>query len=127
LPGSHSSCRCSETYVLPIVGKLYLAGTTGIAPIVGLIYLGPAIVVFLLGLLFLAIGVVYLAAAIWRDSRLPRWAGVLFAIGLALRFPPFPRAVRIIDGFSIGLGGLWLASGLWRAADDALRNIDAPR
>ena len=77
-----------ETYVLPILGRLYLSGTTGIAGVVGLIYLGPAIVVFLLGLLFLAIGAVYLAVAIWH-SRLPRWAGVLFAIGLALWFPPF--------------------------------------
>jgi hypothetical protein len=79
-----------ETNVLPIVGRLYLAGTPGIAPVVSLIYLGPAIVVFLLGLLFLAIGVLYLSVAIWQDSRLPRWAGVLFAIELALWFPPVP-------------------------------------
>jgi len=108
-----------ETYVLPILGRLYLAGTTGIAPVVGLIYLGPAIVMFLLGLLCLAIGAVHLAVAIWQDSRLPRWAGVLFAIGLALWFPPFPRAVRIIDGFFIGLGGLWLTFTMWRAAEDS--------
>jgi len=50
-----------ETFVLPILGKLYLAGTPGIAPVLGLIYLGPAIGVFLLGLLFLAIGVIYLS------------------------------------------------------------------
>ena len=112
-----------ETYVLPILGRLYLAGTSGIAPVVGLIYLGPAILVFLLRLLFLAIGVIYLSVAIWQDSRLPRWAGVLFAIGLALWFPPFPRAVRIIDGFFIGLGGLWLTSSLWRATEDAQRNV----
>jgi hypothetical protein len=112
-----------ETYVLPILGRLYLAGTTAIAPVVGLVYLGPAIVVFFLGLLFLALGVAYLAVAIWQDSRLPRWAGVLFAIGLALWFPPFPRAVRIIDGLLIGLGGLWLASSMWRAAEDTQRNV----
>ena len=116
-----------ETYVFPILGSLYLAGTTAIAPVVGLIYLGPAIVIFLLGLLFLAIGVVYLALAIWRDSRLPRWAGVLFAIGLALWFPPFPRAVRIIDGFFIGLGGLWLASSMWRSAEEAQRDVSNAR
>ncbi len=110
-----------ETHVLPILGRLYLAGTTGVAPVVALIYLGPAIVVFLLGLLCLAIGAVYLAVAIWQDGRLPRWAGVLFAIGLALWFPPFPRALRIIDGFFIGLGGLWLASALWHATEDARR------
>ena len=114
-----------ETYVLPILGRLYLSGTTGIAGVVGLIYLGPAIVVFLLGLLFLAIGAVYLAVAIWH-SRLPRWAGVLFAIGLALWFPPFPRLVRIIDGFFIGLGGLWLAFSVWRAPEDAGRNVSDP-
>jgi hypothetical protein len=111
-----------ETHVLPILGRLYLAGTTGIAPVVALIYLGPAIVVFLLGLLFLAIGAVYLAVAIWQDGRLPRWAGVMFAIGLALWFPAFPRTLRIIDGFFIGLGGVWLASDLWQAAEDAPLN-----
>ena len=112
-----------ETHVLPILGRLYLAGTTGIAPVVALIYLGPAIVVFLLGLLFLAIGVIYFAVAIWQDGGLPRWAGVLFAIGLALWFPPFPRTLRIIDGFFIGLGGLWLASSMWQAAEDARLNL----
>ena len=109
-----------ETHVLPILGRLYLAGTTGIASVVALIYLGPAIVVFLLGLLFLAIGAVYLAVAIWQDGRLPRWAGVLFAIGIALWFPPFPRPLRIIDGFFIGLGGLWLATNLWQAGDGSI-------
>jgi hypothetical protein len=116
-----------ETHVLPILGRLYLAGTTGIAPVVALIYLGPAIVVFLLGLLFLAVGVVYFAVAIWQDGGLPRWAGVLLAIGLALWFPPFPRALRIIDGFFIGLGGLWLASGMWLAAADAQLNLSGAR
>ena len=104
-----------EIHVFPIIGRLYLARTAGIAPFVSLTYLGPAMVVFLLGLVFLAIGVVYFAVAIWRDGSLPRWAGVLFAIGLALWFPPFPRALRVIDGFLIGLGGLWLASRMWPA------------
>jgi len=65
------------------------------------------------------------AEAIWQDGRLPRWAGVLFAIGLALWFPPFPRTLRIIDGFFIGLGGLWLATDLWQAADDAPPNLSS--
>lgn len=108
-----------ETHILPILGKLYLAGTTAIASAVGLIYLGPAIVIFLLGLLFLAVGVIYFALAIWQDGGLPRWAGVLFAIGLALWFPPFPRVLRIIDGFVIGVGGLWLAWSVWQGAEHA--------
>ena len=114
-----------ETHVLPVLGKLYLAGTTGIAPAVALIYLGPAIVVFLLGLLFLAIGVIYFSLAIWQDGGLPRWAGLLFAIGLTLCFPPFPRALRIIDGFFIGLGGLWLAWSMWQGAEAELKPAGA--
>jgi len=101
-----------ETYILPILGKLYLAGHTDLAPAIGMIYLGPAVVVFLLGLLLLAVGALTFAVAIWRSAVLPRWAGVLFAIGLALWFPPFPRVIRVIDGFMIGLGGVWLAVSL---------------
>ena len=103
-----------ETHIMPLVGTLYLSGTTGIAPIVGQIYLGPAIAVFLLGLLLLAIGSICFAVAVWRTRVLPRWSGVIYAVGLALWFPPFSRAVRVVDGVLIGVGGIWLACGLWR-------------
>ena len=33
---------------------------------------------------------------------------------LALWLPLLPRAVRIVDGLTIGLGGLWLAWAIWR-------------
>jgi hypothetical protein len=103
-----------ETFILPILGKLYLAGHADIAPAIAMIYLGPALGVFLIGLLLLAVGAITFAVAIWHSAVLPRWAGVLFAIGLALWFPPFPRVVRILDGFVIGLGGVWLAGSLRR-------------
>jgi hypothetical protein len=101
-----------ETYVLPILGQLSLAGQSGIAPAIDLIYRGPALGAFLIGLLLLAVGAIMFAVAIWHSAVLPRWAGVLFAMGLALWFPPFPRVIRIIDGFVIGLGGIWLAGSL---------------
>jgi len=103
-----------ETHILPIIGKLYLAGQTSLAPAVGLIYLGPALVVFLLGLLLLAIGAISFAVAIWHSAVLPGWAGVIFALGLVLWFPPFPRMIRVIDGLMIGIGGVWLAWSLWQ-------------
>lgn len=101
-----------ETFILPILGKLSLAGQSGIAPAIAMIYRGPALGVFLLGLLLLAVGAIMFAVAIWQSAVLPRWAGVLFAVGLALWFPPFPRVIRILDGFVIGLGGIWLAGSL---------------
>ncbi len=103
-----------EIHILPIIGHLYLAGQTDIAPAVGMIYLGPAMVVFLVGLLLLAIGAITFAVAIANSDTLPRWAGVIFAIGLTLWFPPFPQVIRTIDGFCIGIGGIWLAWHLWQ-------------
>jgi hypothetical protein len=107
-----------ETYMLPILGKLYLAGQPGIFPAIDWIYRGWAVAVFLLGLLLLAIGAVMFAMAIWHSRTLPRWAGIVFAAGLVLWFPPFPEVVRIVDGFAIGVGGVWLAASLWQRASD---------
>ena len=102
-----------ETHILPIIGTLYLAGQTDIAPAVSLIYHGPALAVFLVGLILLAVGAMTFAVTIWHSETLPRWAGVLFAIGLSLWFPPFPRVIRTLDGFAIGIGGIWLAWHIW--------------
>jgi hypothetical protein len=57
-----------EIHIMPLVGALYLAGTTGIVPIVGWIYLGPAIMLFLIGLLLLSIGSICLAVAIEQSG-----------------------------------------------------------
>jgi hypothetical protein len=104
-----------ETYMLPILGKLYQAGQSGIFPAIAMIYLGPALGVFLVALVLLAIGAITFAVVIWRSRVLPRFAGALFAAGLSLWFPPFPEVVRIADGFVIGLGGIWLAASLWHS------------
>lgn len=78
------------------------------------IRMGPQARFLFPGLLVLAIGAVLFAVAIWRSGALPRWGGVLFALGLALFFPLFPRAIRIADGLAIGVGGVWIALGLLR-------------
>jgi len=76
---------------------------------VGLIYLGGATLVMVLGLLILAVGAIMLATAIARSRLLPTWAGITFAVGLALWCPLLPPAVRIVDGLLIGVGGIGLA------------------
>jgi hypothetical protein len=102
-----------EVYTLPVIGKVYLEGKTDIASVVSRLYLGPATVVLLAGLVLLAIGALHFAVAIWQSGVLPRWAGVAFALGLALWLPLFPPVIRIVDGLVIGLGGVWLAASLW--------------
>lgn len=64
------------------------------------------------GLLLLAIGAILIAAAVWDSGTLPKWSGVVFAIGLALLFPLFPRVIRIADGLLIGIGGVWIAGAI---------------
>lgn len=103
-----------ETYTLPVIGKLYLEGKTDVVAVVDRIYSGPDMLVLIVGLLFLAVGSVVFAITIWQSGILPKWAGVIFAIGLALWFPLFPQIIRIIDGFLIGIGGVWLAWSIWQ-------------
>jgi hypothetical protein len=105
-----------ELYVLPAIGRLFLESNRAVALLVSSIYLGGATLVMVLGLLLLAAGAIMLATAIARSRSLPTWAGITFAIGLALWCPLFPRAVRVADGRLMGIGGIGLAWALRRAA-----------
>ena len=91
------------------------------------IRMGPQARFFFPGLFVLAIGAVLIAIAVWRSGALPRGGGVLFALGLALFFPLFPRAMRIVDGLLIGVGGVWIASGMLRVNETNLRQEGQPK
>lgn len=103
-----------ETFALPAIGRTYLDGQPGIAPIVTLIYRGLGTAVMLVGLLLLAGGALTFAIVIWRRGTLPRWGALSWAIGLAAWLPLLPRPIRVVDGLLIGIGGLWLASTMWQ-------------
>jgi hypothetical protein len=111
-----------ETYTLPVLGRAYLEGKAELAPIMGSLYSGPDTIVLLLGLLLLAIGAIVLAVAIWSTGSLPKWAGVLLAVGLVFWFPLFPQIIRIVDGLLIGIGGLWLAWTIVRKSESVALN-----
>lgn len=78
-----------------------------------------AVTTFGLGLLAVAVGGVMAAVAIARSGDLPRHAGTLFAVGIALYLPQFftPPWVRIAHGLLLGLGLLVLAAATWNAAN----------
>jgi hypothetical protein len=89
-----------EAYTMPIIGELYLAGASGLAPVIPLTYQGPMTVVLLLGLLFPK--GLNVAFAI-RRSGAPVSAGFVFAIGS----PCGCRSCRtcpILDGLLIRSG-----------------------
>jgi len=103
-----------ESFALPLIGRAYLDGRADVEALVAPIYRGPMTLVLLVGLAMLAVGAFGLAGAIRRTGVLPGWAAVVFALGLVLWCPIFPRAVRVLDGLLIGIGGAALALGLWR-------------
>jgi hypothetical protein len=76
-----------------------------------------AITIFGTGLVLLGIGAVLAAVAVWRASALPRYSGIVFAVGFALFLPQFytSPAVRIAHGVLTGAGLAVLAASLWRA------------
>jgi hypothetical protein len=86
--------------------------------LVDAIRFGPvAATTFGLGLLLLGAGAILAAVAIWRSGVLPRYSGILFALGFALFVPQFytPPAVRIAHGVLVAVGSAWVALALWRA------------
>ena len=104
-----------ELYTLPMIGRLYLDGKTDVFNLVGAIRMEPvSTLMFLVGLLLLAIGSIVLAVAISQSDVLPTWAGIVFAIGLVLFLPLFPQIIRIVDGLLVGIGGMGLAWSMWR-------------
>jgi hypothetical protein len=82
-----------------------------------------AATVFGLGLAGLGVAAVLAAVAMWRSGVLPRYSGVVFALGFALFIPQFygPPVVRIVHGVLTGIGCVWVAVALWTAKPDTVR------
>ena len=100
----------TEAFALRAIGQAAVQQkNVDLLAIANSIHFGPQRIFFFLGLLMLGIGAVLIAVAVWNSDTLPKWSGVLLAIGLALFFPLFPRAIRIVDGLLIGAGGTWIA------------------
>ena len=112
-----------ETFTMPIIGQAYLEGASGLASVIPLTYRGPMTVVLLLGLMCLTIGAFNFAVAIRHGGQLPAWAGFVFAVGVALWVPLFPRIVRVVDGLLVGLGGIPLAWSMWHRARGSLHDF----
>jgi hypothetical protein len=79
--------------------------------------------------LLLTLGDILFAIAIWRSGTLPRWAGVIYALGsVILSFQPvLPQIGLIIGGLVALIGGAWLAWAIWQQASGSGARISAVR
>ncbi|GGD97689.1 hypothetical protein [Paenibacillus nasutitermitis] len=77
----------------------------------------PAVVMFAVGLLLLAVGPILVAIAVWRSGTMSRWSGFPFALGFALYLPQFygSQTIRVAHGLLVALGCIWVALSMLRS------------
>ena len=113
----------TEPFALRAIGQAAVQQrNTDLLAIATAIRAGPQARFFFPGLLLLAIGAIVMGTAVWNSGSLPRWSGVVLAIGLAVFFPLFPRAIRIVDGLLIGIGGVSIAAAILMRSSTACRS-----
>ncbi len=85
---------------------------------------GPGLVMFLVGLILLALSAMIAAIASWRSGRYARWSGIPFALGFALYIPQFggTHPMRVTHGLLVVGGCVWIAAGLWQWSVEAGRH-----
>jgi hypothetical protein len=110
---------------VPAAGEVVLRGGQGGqggVDVLKAIFGGPLLPVTLVSIVLLTIGSITLAIALWRARSLPRWAGLMYALGFAavILLPVVAnqdsaqKMYRVLDGLLVGVGGLWLAWSIWR-------------
>lgn len=108
----------AETFGLHAVGlRAVSEQDPGLLAMVDAIRFNPAAtVMFVLGLVLLAVGVGMAAVTIWRSGTQAKWSGVPAAVGFALFIPQFfgSPALRMAHGALIAIGLAWVAVEMWR-------------
>jgi len=120
-----------STFATPPIGAAYLAGNR---QVMSLEFSPILTAITLLALLLAVIGNGLLSVAIWRSGILPRWAGVIwavgtlifyvlgFALGMATTGASLPT--QPIGAALMAIAGAWIAWAGYRLLGDLSRNTD---
>lgn len=99
-----------------VLGDVYLGGQKEVGPALGL--LSDKTLTYrttghlLLFVIVCLAGAIAYAVAIWKSDSLPKWAGVILAVGFALSMSLSP-VFAWVGSLALVIGGIWLArSGL---------------
>jgi hypothetical protein len=120
-----------STFATPPIGAAYLAGNH---EVMSLEFSPILTAITLLALLLAVIGNGLLSVAIWRSGILPRWAGVIWAVGtlifyvlgLALGMATTGASLptQPIGAALLAIAGAWIAWAGYRLLGDLSRNAD---
>ena len=106
-----------ETYGLHAIGlEAIKRHSVDLVSIADVVRSGPGLILFVIGLLFLAISSIIVSITIWRSERFHKWSGIPFALGVSLYIPQFfaGQPLRVAHGFLVFVGCLLIAVSLWR-------------
>jgi hypothetical protein len=114
-------------FVSPALTQLALQGQKDATNVITAIAIIPGVITLVAGSVLLALGAVVFSIAIWGGNTLPKWAGVLFAVGwLAIVFhTQLPQVGDILAGLLIAIGGTWLGWCIYRQASVSVREVSA--
>lgn len=98
----------------PVIANMYQQGDLGVIAVVAAQFTSG------LGLALLAVegaayvlGAVLFAIAIWRDGRLPKWTGVLFALSVLLVAVPVTFATELLGAVILSISAGTIAWKGW--------------
>jgi len=111
-------------FTAPVLGRRYLSGDkTAISAIsesstitnsTALVFGGTAVFLLLLG-------AIMLGTSTWRSKNLPRFPGLLLAIGIILSADPlfyYQPIIWVSGGLLLFLGGVWIARHIYTTTND---------
>jgi hypothetical protein len=105
----------AEAFGLQVIGQAAVdQDSTSLLPLVSQIRFGPGIVFVITGLILIALATIILASAVWKSGVLSKWSGIPLAVGFVVYIPllqgaPVFQPIRIVDGFLIAAGAIWIA------------------
>lgn len=111
-----------------VASDVYLAGNAGASAVLAKLSggnFGRAILMDFIAAMALGLaGAVANGAAIWRSGTLPKWAGVVFAVGFVLVVASVP-VITQVGGILMAIGGGWIARTIAQADATAATNPTA--
>lgn len=108
----------AEAFSLPVIGRAAATqNSSDTLTLINEVRFGPGIIFVLVGLLLIGVAAITVARAVWVSERLPKWAGVPIAVGMAIYIPILQggevfQSLRIIDGLVTLAGAVWILWGL---------------
>lgn len=106
-----------------VAGDVYLAGDTGASGVLEKLSGGtfgrPILIDLIIASVIGLAGAVAFGVAIWRSGTLPKWSGVLYALGFVL-VVAFVPIITHIGGILLTVGGVWIARTIGQGGETAV-------